>query len=36
MYDRKEIDTMGTIIIGTITGVLILALIIYTIKHWGK
>lgn len=27
---------MGTIIIGAITGLLILALIIYTIKHWGK
>lgn len=27
---------MGTIIIGTITGLFILALIIYTIKYWGK
>ena len=29
-------NTVGTIIIGTITGSLVLALIIYTIKHWGK
>lgn len=27
---------MGTIIIGTITGLFILALIIFTIKYWGK
>ena len=33
---ERGLHTVGTIIIGTITGLLILALAIYTFNHWGK